>query len=44
MNTDFNKQAVIDIVREIKESKIEDNIFETTFTYNEAHNFLYYKM
>lgn len=34
MNSEFNKQSVIDIVREIKESKVEENIFETTFFNN----------
>lgn len=34
VNSEFNKESVIDIVKEIKHSEIEDNIFETEF-YND---------
>ena len=34
VNSDFNKQSVIDVIREIKESEIEENIYRTQFYNN----------
>lgn len=38
-NSKFNKESVIDILAEIKESDIEDNIFEIEFDHKEDNNF-----
>lgn len=39
-NTEFNKESVIDIVREIQPSPIEQGIFETNFENKSGENFV----
>lgn len=38
-NTEFNQRSLIDIVREIPQSTIEDNIFETTFNHENKEDY-----